>query len=217
MKTDIELQRDVMEELKWEPSVNAAHIGVAAKDGIVTLTGYISSFAEKYEAEQAAKRVRGVQAVVNEIEIKLPGSLKRTDEDLAAAATNALRSNVMVPFDKVKVIVSKGWLRLEGEVDWQYQKSAAEAAVRYLPGVLGVSNLITVRPSVTPAEVKARIEEALKRSAEMDAQRIRVDVEDGTVKLFGTVRSWVEEEEAERSAWSAPGVKNVESHIEVSP
>jgi osmotically-inducible protein OsmY len=217
MKTDIELQRDVQDELKWEPSVNAAHIGVAAKDGIVTLTGHVSSFAEKYEAERAAKRVYAVRAVVNEIEVKLPGSSQRTDEDIARAATEAIRSNVLVPADQIKITVSKGWIRLEGEVDWQYQRNAAENAVRYLPGALGVSNLITVKPNVTATEVKAKIEEALRRTAEMDARRISVGVEDGTVKLYGEVRGWAEREEAERAAWAAPGVRKVESHLSVEP
>src|SRR3954447_16537073 len=141
MKTDSELQRDVLNELKWEPSVDAAHIGVSAKDGVVTLSGHVSSYAEKYAAERAAKRVYGVRAVANEIEVKLPISSQRTDSDIAAAAVNALKSHLAVPADKIKVTVSKGWVKLEGEVEWQYQKIAAENAVRYLAGVVGVSNL----------------------------------------------------------------------------
>src|SRR3954468_3777352 len=172
--TDAELQREVIDELVWEPSVDAAHIGVSVKDGVVTLSGYVSSYAEKYAAERAAKRVHGVKALANELEVRLPGSGQRTDVDIAAAAVRALKSNVSVPADKIKVTVSKGWVKLEGEVDWQYQKHAAERGVRYLPGVVGVTNLITVKPHVAPSEVKAKIEDALKRSAEMDAGRITV-------------------------------------------
>jgi osmotically-inducible protein OsmY len=155
MKTDIELQHDVLEELKWEPSVNAAHIGVAAKDGIVTLSGSLSSFAEKHLVERAAKRVPDVRAVANEISVKLPGAAQRTDEDLARAAADALASSVFVPADQITIAVSKGIVRLEGEVDWQFQKTAAEKSVRYLPGVLGVTSLIAVKPSAAATDVKA--------------------------------------------------------------
>ena len=163
--TDAELQRDVLDELEWEPSVDAAHIGVSVKDGVVTLTGHVSSYAEKYAAERAAKRVHGVKAVANEIDVKLPGSSRRTDEDIAEAAVSALKSHLSVPADRIKVTVRNGLVTLEGEVEWQYQKIAAENAVRYLAGVTGVSNLITVKPRVSPSELKSKIEDALKRSA----------------------------------------------------
>jgi osmotically-inducible protein OsmY len=217
MKTDSELQRDVLDELAWEPSVDAANIGVSVKDGIVTLQGYVSSFAERYAAEQATKRVYGVKAVANDMEVKLPGGSKRSDADIAAAAVGALKSNVLVPADKIKVTVSGGWVKLEGEVEWQFERESAEKSVRYLTGVKGVSNLITLKPRVTATELKAKIEEAVKRSADMDARRISVETQDGKVILNGTVHSWVEREEAERAAWSAPGVKIVEDHITVMP
>jgi osmotically-inducible protein OsmY len=155
MKTDTELKKDVEDELEFEPSVNAAHIGVAAKGGVVTLSGHVPSYAEKLAAEKAAKRVYGVKAVAEELEVKLPGSLVRTDEDIAAACVNALKTNYSVPNDKVKVVISDGWVTLEGQVDWPYQKDAAGRAVHYLTGVRGLSNDITLKPRVSPADVKA--------------------------------------------------------------
>jgi osmotically-inducible protein OsmY len=189
---------------------------VAVKNGVVTLSGRIPSYWEKVSAERAAARVSGVKAVANELEVRLPGSSERTDEDIAQAAVDTLRWSVFVPQDRIKVKVSKGWITLEGNVDWQYQKSAAEKAVRKLYGVLGVSNLIEVKPQVSKAEVKTSIEAALKRLAEVDANRIRVDTEDGKVVLSGSVRSWFEREEAERAAWAAPGVRSVEDRIAIA-
>jgi osmotically-inducible protein OsmY len=214
--TDLELKKAVESELNFEPSINAAEIGVAAKDGIITLSGNVPSYWEKMAAERAAARVSGVKAVVNEVEVHLPGSSERTDEDIARAAVNALQWNVLIPIDRIKVKVSKGWVTLEGMVDWQFQKTAAEKAVRKLIGVKGVIDLIELKPSVSKGEVKAAIEGALKRLAEIDANKIKVETEDGKVVLSGTVRSWFEREEAERAAWAAPGVRTVEDRIAVA-
>lgn len=214
--TDAQLQRQVLAELKWEPSVTATHIGVSVKDGVVTLSGHVPSYAEKYAAERAAKRVYGVTAIANEIDVKLPGSHKRTDEDIAIECVDALKYKLFVPADKIKVAVKQGWVTLEGEVKWQFQRNAAERAVRYLPGVVGVSNYIKIKPRVSKAVVRSQIEDALKRSAETDARRITVEVDGDKVTLRGTVRSLTEKEEAERTAWSAPGVAQVDNQLLVT-
>jgi osmotically-inducible protein OsmY len=214
-RTAEQIQRDVLEELKWDARVQPNEIGVAVKNGIVTLTGWVDSYVKKWAAEQAAFRVRGVKAVANDIEVRLPTSAERTDSDIAAAALSALRWDALIHGDDVKVTVSKGWVTLEGEVDWQFQKEEAERAVRRLSGVRGVTNLITVRSRPTPAELKKRIEEALIRSAETDAQPITVDVQGSQAVLKGTVRSWAEKQEAERVAWTFPGVTSVENRITI--
>src|SRR6267378_3820020 len=176
-RTDEQVQQDVLAELKWDARVNPNEIGVVVKDGIVTLTGWVDSYIKKWAAEEAALRVRGVKAIANEIEVRLPSSAERTDEDIARAALEALEWDALVPTDKIKVTVSKGWVTLEGEVEWQYQKEDAERVIRRLAGVKGVTNLITVKPNVTPSELKKKIEDALVRNAELDARNIRVEVQ----------------------------------------
>ena len=217
MKNDVSLQEDVLEELKWEPSVNAAHIGVSVKDGIVTLAGHVPSFVEKYAAERAAKRVYGVKAVADELDVKLPSSNRRSDEDIAVSCVAALKYNPSVPDENIRVIVRNNWVTLEGEVEWQYQKDAAANCIRDQSGVTGVSNAIFVKPKVSPRDVRNQIEAAFKRNAGIDARRIRVESQDGKVTLHGCVRSWVEREEAQQAAWAAPGVTDVKNEITVAP
>jgi osmotically-inducible protein OsmY len=219
IRSDEAIQQDVLEELKWDTRVRPNEIGVAVKDGIVTLTGWVDSYLKKIAAEEAAHRVSGVKAVANDIEVRLPGSAERTDADLAKAVLNALRWDAGIPAGKIDVTVSQGWITLKGEVDYGFQKRDAERAVRRLAGVKGVTNLIIVRPPVTPAptELKESIEKALIRNAETDARRITVEVEDGKVILRGTVSAYAEKKAAEDTAWSMPGVREVDNRIVISP
>jgi len=215
MKKDTDLRRDVVDELEWEPSIDAAEIGVTAHDGVVTLTGTVHSFTQKLAAERAAKRLQGVKALANDIDVRLPGTAERTDSDIARMAVDALKWRTVVPSDRVKVLVKSGWITLEGEVDWQYQKDAAFDAVHHLVGVKGVTDMITLKPRVSAIDVKSRIEAAFRRSAEVDAQKVQVETRDAKVTLRGAVHSWSERDDAERTAWAAPGVELVENLIAV--
>ena len=215
--TDRELQEYVQNALDWEPSIDAADIGVSVDGGVVTLRGDIKSYSEKAAAERVALGVYGVKAVANDLNVRLGDGLKRTDTDIAQAVVSALRWNTMVPDDKITVAVSNGWVTLKGQVNWDYQRVAAANAVRDLTGVCGVTNSITVKPHVSSVDVKTKIEAALKRSAEVDARRINVAITDSRVILSGNVHSWFERDEARRAAWAAPGVKEVDDRIAVVP
>ena len=209
MKTDKQLQTDVIAELSWEPSVHATQIGVEVKEGVVTLAGHVGSYAEKWNAERATQRVSGVKAIAVEMDVKLPALGQRNDGDIAKSAANMLSWASSVPDDAIKVLVENGWITLSGSVDWHFQKQAASDAVRFLTGVKGFSDQITIKPTVTTRAVKADIEAALNRRATRDAKKISVRVDGAEVTLTGTVHSYAEREIATNSAWGTPGVRNV--------
>jgi osmotically-inducible protein OsmY len=217
MKSDSELERDVKEELRWHPDLDATDIAVSAHSGAVTLTGFVRGYTDKYEAESAAKRVAGVIAVANDIEVRMPSIHQRPDPDIARDAAAAIKNYLPISYEQIKAVVKDGWVTLEGEVEWQYQQQTAEIAVRPLQGVKGVSNLIEIKPRAKPYDIKRKIEEAFRRNAEVDANQIIIETNGSEVVLKGKVRSWAEREEAERVAWRAPGVTKVEDHIVVSP
>jgi len=215
MKTDATLKKDVLEELDWEPSIDATQVGVTVKDGIVTLSGHVNTYSEKAAAEKAAKRVKGIKAVVEEIDVKLGGGYKRTDQDIAQSAVSNLKWHSSVPEDDLQVRVENGWITLEGKVEWKYQKDAAKNAIQNLMGVRGVTNLIEVQPTIEPTNVKQRIREALERNALTDADNISVHIEGSRVELNGIVQSWSEKKQAENAAWAMPGVSEVQNNLKI--
>ncbi|TSD85492.1 BON domain-containing protein [Mycobacterium sp. KBS0706] len=208
-----DLRRNVLNELAWDPTFDATHIGVAADNGVVTLTGHVTTYAEKLAAERAAQRVTGVRGIAEEIEVRPPYAKKTKDDEIAERAVRILQWDVSVPTGRISVKVEKGWVTLSGTVDWDYQRGAAAADIQKLSGVMGLINLIKVQPAVRATDVKHKIEEAFRRNAALDAGEIRVSAVDGTITLSGRVRNWAERNTAERAAWSAPGVTAVEDHL----
>lgn len=217
MRKDIDIQNDVVAELQWEPGLRDDDIAVGVRDGVVTLGGSASSYGDKLAAERVAGRIKGVQAIANDIEVRIPSVWSRTDPDIAHVALDALKWDFAVPEKLIKVKVDKGWLTLEGEVEWHYQRDAAERAVRYLTGVQGVTNLIRVPVRPAPADVKKKITEALHRSAQFDAEHVTVEIAGAKAILQGTVRSYTESRDAVRAAHNAPGIIEVENRLTVNP
>jgi osmotically-inducible protein OsmY len=217
MKTDSNLRGDVEKELEWDPRFDARDIGVAVKGGVVTLSGHVRSFAERWSAQNAAQSVGGVKAIANEIDVKLPATGQRSDTELAEMALNALRMNISVPAADIKLAVNEGWVTLSGQVGFWYQKQEAETTLRHIQGVKGISNDIRLRPSVSATDVKNHIEDAFRRHAQLDADKIRVKVADGIVTLEGEVQSWRERNDAEVAVWAAPGVTTVQDKLTIRP
>ncbi len=215
MKTDIQIQKDVMDELKWQPFLNSSEIGVAVKDGIVTLSGKVDSYSKKLSAERAAKKVVGVKAVAEDIQIGVSPAYSKTDTEIAEAVLNALKWHTSVPDDKIKIKVENGSVTLEGDVEWEYQRLSARTAIQNLSGVRSVINLLTLKPKLNPIELEHKIELAFRRNATIDASKIDVSTIGNKVILTGKVRSFAESEDAEDVAWAAPGVYAVENKLKI--
>jgi osmotically-inducible protein OsmY len=217
MKTDIQLQADIIDELKWDPKINPAEIGVLVKNGVVTLSGTVNSYSKKLAVEEVVKRVKDVKGIAEEITVRLSREGKRTDAELAEAALNAVKWNNSIPDDRIRITVENGWVTLEGELDWQFQKDAATHAVDYIVGVKGVTNIVTIRPRINVPVVRDTIKKALERSADIEADRIIIETNGNKVTLRGKARSWSERNEVERAAWCAPGVMEVEDELIIAP
>ena len=215
MKNDIELQKDVMEQLKWEPFLNACQIGVAVKNGIVTLSGQVDTYSKKTLAERAAKKVSGVKAIAEDIQVGISPSYRKTDAEVAEAVVNALKWHTIIPEEKIKVSVEDGIVKLEGEVEWEYQRTQGRSAIENLTGVRSVTNLISVKPNITSSDIQQKINAAFQRSATIDSGKITAEVLGSRVTLRGRVRSFTEKEDAENAAWFAPGVTSVNSKLEI--
>ena len=215
MKSDDQLKNDVLAELEWDPIVNASDVGVIVKDGVVTLTGQLASHAEKYAAKRAAQRVDGVKALAVELTVRLVSSHERTDAEIALAANNMIEWNSLVPKGKIHSVVESGWVTLDGVVEWDYQRRAAEDSVRNLLGVLGITNLVKIKPKVSATDIGRKIQDALVRQANREAKHIDISVDGAQVTLEGSVNSWAERNAAQGAAWSAPGVLNVVDNLHI--